>query len=239
MVASTRPSESVFERWRQKGLLAPLFYAFRRSILSRRDTVLLSRPLDPFTARDTAPNYQIRQVTSDDLPFAKTHFGGKIHHFTTILADPAVTAVGAFHHVTGDLIGINFYTTEDYYDPFVYRYRFTVPTGHVYQFAVEVAPEFRRTPVLNYILNAAAQYWRDKGYQRFLSAVDLSNEPSLRLHFHGGYEETGSGLVTYRFVGVFAFAKPYTYKENRFDALRQRHFQRMARKAANKSAQGD
>lgn len=225
---------------REKGALYPLIWLFKIFVYSERDTLLVTRPLVLFTKTMRESNvFEVREFGLADLEHATRYFEKKIPVYRETM-EQGIFALGAYHRETGDIIGVNFYTPNDYYDHHVYKHLFVVPEGSIYQFAAEVADDYKqRSSVIISILNHAVIHWSGLGYKSFLSAVDVKNAVSMSTHFNGGYEEIGRGLRVHSlFNKVFCWSSPYQYSQNRFDALRQRYLVRLARteKAKNASA---
>jgi hypothetical protein len=91
----------------------------------------------------------------------------------------------------------------------------------VLQFAGEMALPYRNTPISVNIMQSAYAYWQEQGKDEVFCYTDVTNVPSLRLHFHVGWEEMGQLIHIHRFLG-YQWQKMETYSGERFAQFKKR-----------------
>lgn len=202
---------AVQRKFRDQGLTGAA-RSIQRRVYSRTDSVFLERPASlPFRAYRLPEGCEIRRFDRGDIAATERYFAPHARTYNRLLSE-GLLGYAAFSR--GDLVGIAWFATDDYYDGDVYRFRFPVRPHEVYQFAGLMAVPYRRTALSALVAKKAASDFAAQGRSVFYAITDLNNNISLRWHFGLGFEERGTKLVTRKIFGT-----AYSHAENYNSAM--------------------
>lgn len=164
--------------------------------------------------------WHCREMTLQDLPACQTHFGNYVQVYKDFFAE-GFYAYAGFCTETGDVIGIVWYADKDYHDTHYYGCTFPVKKNQVFQYAGEVAAEFRNRHISAETCQVAWSELADRGMKSVYTTVDHTNTPSLRLLFHLGFEEIGETIEMHELLG-FKWFRKINYQGLRFEHLKKK-----------------
>lgn len=207
---------------KEEGISGVLKKLFRKLIYRKQTIVLLSKSLlEPHRKFKTSKRWSTRQFTEEDLQYCRAHFHRYLNDYKDLFKDN-YKAFAAFETESNEVIAIAWYSPRDFYDQHYHRYNFSVESHQVFQFAGEVAPDFRNTQVSVNVMHAGWDYWKTEGKEQVICTVDVTNEPSLKLCFHLDWEEHGKLIHFHRLFGIeWQSAEPY--EGERFEAYKKKH----------------
>lgn len=219
------PVEKLLSTLKEDGIVGVLKRVFRKLVYRHQTIVLVKQDLNhPRRRFKTSKRWQVRQFTESDLQFCRLHFHQYISDYRDLFAEN-YTAFAAFESESQEMIAIAWYAPRDFYDQHYHRYTFKVEPHQVFQFAGEVAPDFRNTQVSVNVMNAGWDYWKEQGRQEVMCTVDVTNAPSLRLMFHLEWDESGMLIHFYRLLGI-EWQKEEHYQGERFEEFKKKHKRR-------------
>ena len=194
----TRLQEKVGE----KGFFWLLTAFVKRFIYRQQQFIVLRYDLGRVTRKYKASSrWLIRRMKIADLQKMDVHLEKYRKDYSELLSRGCV-AFAAFEQTSENVIALVCFADKDFTDDTQQHFTFHVAPHQVYQFAGEVALPYRNTAISILVLQAAWQYWREMGKTESFCSVDSSNIPSLRLHAHLHFEETGSMIILYRLFGI-------------------------------------
>ncbi|MDX1692628.1 MAG: hypothetical protein R3208_02615 [Ketobacteraceae bacterium] len=219
------PATKISTILKNEGLRGVAVKVFQKVIYRRQTITLLKRDLHkPVRKFKTSKRWQVREFTENDLQFCRGHFSRYINDYRDLFAEK-FKAFAAFEHESQEVIAIAWYAPRDFYDQHYHHYTFRVEPHQVFQFAGEVAPEYRNTQVSVNVMQGAWDYWKEHGKQEVLCTVNTTNVPSLRLVFHLEWEETGQLIHFHRSFGIY-WQSEASYQGERFDQFKKKHRRR-------------
>ena len=212
---------------KEDGLKGIAAIVFKKLIYRRQTIVILRQDLSQKRKKfKSSKRWEIREFTIDDLPFCHQHFKRYTCDYKDLFNE-GLTAHAAFEAGTNKMIAVAWYAPRDFYDQHYHRYTFNVAPHQVFQFAGEVAPDYRNTQISVNVMHAAWQHWREQGKQEITTSVDVLNTPSLRICFHLYWEETGQ-LIHFHRLFFIARQTVEHYEGERFEQHQKKHRRKKA-----------
>ena len=216
---------------KNEGISGALKKLFRKLIYRRQTIVVIKKSLlEPHRRFKTSKRWSTRQFTEDDLQYCRSHFHRYINDYKDLFRDK-YTAFAAFEQDTNEVIAIAWYSPRDFYDQHYHHFNFSVEPYQVFQFAGEVAPDYRNTQVSVNVMHAGWDYWKNQGKEEVLCTIDVTNIPSLKLCFHLEWEELGKLIHFHRLFRV-EWQTRERYQGERFAAYKKKHRRQPKQQAA-------
>ncbi len=197
---------------RSKGLKHSARLLFQICVFSHWKLYLLERPLAQVSVEVRQPLHLAR-IEPDNLKLFEKYLSHYIPSIRVFLQQGSHPQVCVNEHQDAYLM---FWVHEggDYYDRQLYKCRIPVPEDCIYQFAGELAKEYRPSRHVIYLLQQVWNQYCERGFTRTRSLVNANNPRALRIHQKLGFAETGTVIHVYRLFGVFSFARYEISSEN-------------------------
>lgn len=207
---------------KDEGIAGILKKLFRKFVYRKQTIVLVKKDLNlPRRKFKTSKRWEVHQFTEKDLPCCRGHFKQYTRDYQDLFREGYI-AFAAFEQETREVIAIAWYAPRDFYDQHYHRYTFKVEPHQVFQFAGEVAPDYRNTQVSVNVMHGGWDYWKDQGKQEVMCTVNVVNVPSLRLVFHLEWEESGVLIHFHRLLGK-EWQTVEHYEGERFAQFKKKH----------------
>ncbi|MGI0118200.1 hypothetical protein [Zooshikella sp. RANM57] len=207
--------------WQAQGLFGLICRIYHKYFWQTTELVWLrldlTQPLPPTTGRN---RWQVKFLTEADLPNCKRYFEQHIPVYQKLLKKGLLGTIG---QVEEDVVAIFWVSPQSYFDHDQYHCEFIVEEQAFYQFAGEVAQPLRGSGIALDIQLYAWHNMQLQGYHYSICTIDSVNVPSLKLHFHVGFDECGKMTKVHCYLGCIYQVKHVHYKEPKFKALADRY----------------
>lgn len=211
---------SLLEKIRRKGLIGSARLLWARCIYRHDELIWMERALDLQAPRFPRHNpWRKEPITDALLPAFDRYFS---------LYKPGLPALihsdshgEAFLDAEGEVIGMAWFRSSDYYDDQTYHCWLRLPPGRIYQFAGEVAPPYRGTGMPVLLQRERWKAFLEEGFSHTRAVVNMNNKPALQMHVKLGFEEVGESIHLYRLFGGLNFHSFRYYDGKRLQHLRR------------------
>lgn len=221
MSKDTNWLQKIKQNWQTLGLLGFIRRIYHKWFWQSVELVWLRLDLTQSLPSATGRNrWQIKFLTDTDLPHCKRYFEQHIPVYQRLLQQGLLGTIGI---VDNDVVAIFWVSPKSYFDHDQYHCEFIVEGQEFYQFAGEVAQPLRGSGIA---LDVQLYAWHNmqlQGYHYSICTIDSINVPSLKLHFHVGFDECGKMTRVHRYLGRYYWVKHERYNEPKFKALADRY----------------
>ena len=211
---------TLLEKIRRKGLMGTLRVLWARYIYRHDELIWMERALDvppPHYPRKCI--WRKERITEAMLPAFDRYFARYKPALPTLIRSDSIGE--ACLDDDGQVIGMAWFRTKDYYDDQTYHCWLRLPPGRIYQFAGEVAPPYRSTGMPVLLQRERWQAFLDEGFSHSRAVVNMNNSPALRMHVKFKLEEVGESIHLYCLFNCLKF-----HRYSRYDGKRLEHLNR-------------
>lgn len=213
-------ASALLQKLRQKGLKRSLKTAFERYVFFHWELIWterdLSMPIERFKLREHPPLTRL-DITPDNVHRFQKHFGDRVGVMREFAEQGHVGHM--WIDEAGDVVGVMWSTTQDYYDKHYYGCTFKVAPGQYFAHSGELIRRYYGTRLSQTAQLAMWECMREKGCTTTIDVVESHNVPAMRLHMRMGYVEMGRITHVYGLFGRWRLFRETTYEGSRLEQL--------------------
>ena len=193
MTSNLRRAGDLIRRGKFRLLVARVF---RACIYSRHVFIMLEQELPVFVKNNPRKRTWKCAIIQNEVEIEafRKHFPNKVEDARRLFRSGVVIA---FCSVDGHIVACSFHTANEYYEKSI-DHKFIPENGQVYEFGWNVLPKYRRTLVVQDVVDVAWQYLHRLGYRTLLFGVDQENLSAWRLFSRYGFTESGLEIRYWR-----------------------------------------
>ncbi|MBA1190135.1 N-acetyltransferase [Pseudomonas entomophila] len=213
-------ASTLLQKLRQKGLKRSLKTAFERYVFFHWELIWterdLSLPIERFKLREHPPLTRL-DITPGNVHRFQRHFGDRVGVMREFAEQGHVGHM--WIDEAGDVVGVMWSTTDDYYDKHYYGCTFKVAPGQYFAHSGELIRRYYGTRLSQTAQLTMWECMREKGCTTTIDVVESHNVPAMRLHMRMGYVEMGRITHVYGLFGRWRLFRETTYQGSRLEQL--------------------